>query len=123
MPGPRTALFLGLVLLMPVPYLLADLGWAPVVRHTVLSAALLAVWLAEGGMLPALMAGVLGVQALVWTALCFWLAGQLGRLPPAWRWWVAAGGVLALLVAAQAPIYKTPLSSQAARASIWGILD
>lgn len=116
------------LLVMPVPYFLAEVEWAPVLRLVFLTGLFLAVALAEaGGTLWALI-GLGSVQALAYAGL-FWLAAGLGargfaRIPSAPLRVAALGTALFLLLSsALLPLYETPLSSTRLRSSLWQIFD
>lgn len=119
---PRLFLWLGMISLLPMPYVLTDIGWVPAVRLVALGTVTLSVWWAEGELVPLLIGGTLLLQALAAIGVCYWSAGAiLRRAPSRFRSAVAAALVGTLLVAAQWPIYRTPLSAVAARATMWGM--
>jgi len=120
----RNLLWLALLALAPVPFALTDLGWVPVVRLLAMGGLVGWIWLTEGGLVAGLIGGILLLQACVHAAWLRWLAGALLRRVAPERRAVAAAIVVALLfVAAQWPIYRTPLSTRSASADLWGIFQ
>lgn len=116
------------LLVMPVPYYLAEVEWAPVLRLAFLTALFLAVALAEGGGTLWALIGIGSVQAFAYAGL-FWLAAGLGawalaRIGSAPLRAAALGTALFLLLtSALLPLYETPLSSTRLRSSLWQIFD
>jgi len=120
----RYVLWIALVALLPLPYVLTDVGWVPASRLAVLSGATASVWIAEGEFVAGLIAALLGVQALLQAAIAYLVAGLVLRwVAPPRRAAVVVFVVLLLVGLAQLPIYRTPLSTQAARATMWGLLQ
>lgn len=122
MSRPRFILWIGLITLLPMPYVLTGIGWVPVVRLVALGTVTMSVWWVEGELVPLLIGGALLLQALAAIWICRWGAGAILRCAPArFRAALAVALVGALFVAAQWPIYRTPLSAVAARTTMWGM--
>jgi len=120
----RAILWLALVLLLPVPHALTEVGWAPVLRIAALGGWTTWVWLAEGGLVAGLIAAILSLQALAHAGWMYWLSGALlRRITPKQHRLIVGVIVVVLFFAAQFPIYRTPISTQAARANIWNVLQ
>lgn len=124
----RRWLWIAALLVMPVPFYLAEVEWAPVLRLAFLSSLFGAVALAEGG---AKVAGLMTmglIQTLAYLGL-FWLAAGLAAqlfariASPPLR--VAAVGtvIFLLFTSSLLPIYETPLSSTRLRSTLWQLFD
>lgn len=118
----HNSLWLALLLLLPVPYVLTEVGWVPIAQLFVLGGVGALVWLVEGGAEAFVIGAVLLAQAALAAACCRFLAGRLLRaVPPSRRRVVVAVLVVALASAAQTPIYRTPLSNHAVHATVWDV--
>lgn len=124
----RRWLYFAALATMPVPFFLAQVEWAPVLRLAFLSALFAAVMVAEGGPQVTTM-GLLGIAQTVLYAGLFFLAAGLaarfvGRIAsPPLRIAVVGTVVFLLFASAQLPIYETPLSSAHLRSNVWQIFD
>jgi hypothetical protein len=124
----RRWLWIAALVTMPVPFFLAQVEWAPVLRLAFLSSLFGAVMLAEGGG-TAILLGVLGILQTFLYAGLFYLAAGLAahgvqRIASPPMRVAAVGTVVFLLVAsAQLPIYETPLSSARLRSNVWQLFD
>jgi len=117
--GVRTSAWLALVLALPVPIALLGPGWVPAGHLAELGAASLAVGLAES------LRGVVGWtaliflgQALVDAALLFALATAAVRALGRRSGVLLARAAALVAVALIAPIYHSPYSARAARATL-----
>lgn len=120
----RLVLWAALLALVPVPHVLVDVGWAPVLRILAMGGLTGWIWLTEGGLVAGLIAAILCLQVVLHGGWLLWLSGALLRRVPVARRGIAAGALIALLFAlAQLPIYRTPLSNHAARADFWGMFQ
>lgn len=119
----RNLLWAVLLLLVPVPYILTEVGWVPVVSLLTLGSVTFAVWFVEGGAEPLVIGSMLLAQAAVATVFFRLAAGAMLRaVPPRRRRAALATIIVALAATAQTPIYRTPLSTVSSTATIWGVL-
>ena len=111
----RRVLWLGLLLLAPVPFFAIETGLVPVIRLWMLGSLVTGVMLQDPDYLSQTFTAMFVGQAALWTLVLYLVARACVRwLPPR-----APAVVLALLALASLfPIYSTPFSAIAARSSI-----
>lgn len=120
----RALLWAVLLVALPIPYVLTDVGWVPVLRLLAMAGLTGWIWLTDGGLVAGLITVVLGLQIVLHALWIAWCAGAFLKRVPQHRRGLAVGLVAILLfVVAQWPIYQTPLSNRAARANLWGIFQ
>jgi hypothetical protein len=118
----RNFLWAVLLVFVPVPYVLTEIGWVPVVSLLTLGSVTLTVWFVEGGA-EALVIGLMLLTQAAFALAFFRLAAgaMLQAVPPRRRRATVVAIIVALAATAQTPIYRTPLSSVSSTATIWGI--
>jgi hypothetical protein len=124
----RRWLFLAALALMPVPFYLGEVEWAPVLRLAFLTALLSLVGAAEGGHALIRICALGIVQTAVYCGLFFLAAGLAARgserIREAPLRTAAVGTVVFLLVASSLlPIYQTPLSSTRLHSDLWHLFE
>jgi hypothetical protein len=124
----RWLLFLVLALTLPLPFFMAGLEIAPLVRLLFLEGVMLAIVASDGlAGTAGLFAAMLAVEGLLLVAglwgLSWVVARALSTVPPAVR--VACVGIAAasLLGLSSLEIYRTPHSSSGPTANLLGIFD
>lgn len=115
------------LLTLPLPYYVFALEVAPVARMLALGGLTFLVWAAEGDLVPGLIVAFSLVPAMVYAALLYFLLRRGAVLTARRLGSTHAGTLMALLAAAclllsLLPIYRTPLSNEAATANLFGIL-
>jgi hypothetical protein len=116
----RRLLWLGLVLLLPVPFFGLESGLIPVVRMLMLGSLVTGVMLRDPDWMSQVFTAMFLGQGLVWVGLLYAVARIAARRLPE-RAPIAIVCVLAL--ASLFPIYRTPFSTSGTRSSILQILD
>jgi hypothetical protein len=124
----RWLLFLVLLLTLPVPFFMAGVELAPLVRLLFLEGIMLAVVASDGFAGTAgLFAAILAVEGLLLVAGIWGLAWGASRalsgVSPAARAACAGIAALALLGLSSFEIYRTPHSSSGPTANLLGIFD
>lgn len=127
---PRIWLLLWLVALvtLPLPYYVFALEVAPVLRMLTIGVATAMVWIAEGDLVPGLVVGFTLVPAAAYAILIYLTLRRLAQLLHR-RWgskrlrYAIGVAILCLLGLSLLPIYQTPLSNSAARASLCQVLQ
>jgi hypothetical protein len=111
---------------LPLPYFMVEVGWVPALRLLVLAGLCSAVALTEPGSDTASIAGLLAVQALAAVAVTYgmarWMESRLRRRSRSIRMAMIAAIVGVLLVASMFRIYRTPLSGERLRTNLFEIL-
>jgi hypothetical protein len=116
----RRLLWLGLLILLPVPFFGIESGLVPVARLLLLGSLVAGVALQDPDWMSRLFAGIFLGQGLLWAALLYGVARLAVRWLPRP---VPLGIVVLLAVASLFPIYSTPFSASSPRSSILQILD
>jgi hypothetical protein len=124
----KRILWVTLLFTLPVPFFMIEVGWVPPIRLILFALLTTAAAVSEPGFDTGFVAGLFVPQALLYGALCYWLARaavlRLNRLAPAWLRLFALLAVMAALVAGSLfPIFRTPFSHSSPRANLLGIFD
>lgn len=115
------------LLTLPLPYYVFALEVAPVARMLALGGLTFLVWAAEGDLVPGLIVAFSLVPAVVYAGALY-VTLRRGATSAARHLGAARAGRLMALLAAVClllsllPIYRTPLSNEAASANLFGIL-
>jgi len=123
----RRVLWLVLLVALPVPYWVFEGGRAPTLWLAELSAFVLAMLVAEGGMVTQIVATLLTAQTLLFAGLT-WLVARavarlLTRLPDAQRSGVALAAAALVLAASLLPLYRSPLVAGGASVNLVGLFQ
>ena len=110
----QLVLWISLLITLPVPYWVMEGGWVPTFWLFEVSGFSVAVLLAEGGSITALLAGLFLVEAILATCALYGAAKLCSRflhrrLGPAARTAAVLGLVLLLFATASTRVYATPL--------------
>lgn len=125
----RWALWLGLVVALPLPFYLVETGAVPALRLALLTGVVLAVIALEGAQgAVAIAALLLGLQLLAYLLALWVVAGVLARAlaarsPRSRAALVAVLVLLGLAAASAFPIYATPFRTQALRGRLLDVLE
>jgi hypothetical protein len=125
----RWALWLGMMLTLPVPFFLAETGLVPPARIFMLGVISLAVWIVEGsGGVVRITAALLLVQAAGYGGLLWIIATVAARLvrrlsPVTIRRITLATLTLAVLCTASFKLYRDPFRAHALYASLLHVYE
>jgi hypothetical protein len=122
----RRLLWLALMVALPVPYWVFESGWVPTLWLAELTAYVLAMLLAEGGMVTRLVATLFTVQVLAFTGVTYLIARAATRLlariaSDPGRTAATLATVVLVLGAALLPVYRSPLVAGGARVNLVGL--
>jgi hypothetical protein len=121
----RRLLWPTLMLTVPVPYFMVDVGWVPVLRLSYLAVLCVLAAVSEPGFDTGYVAGLFAAQALLAILATYLMARGLARWLQRWpgkarRWSAFAAIIVALFVTAMLPIFHTPMSSTTTRTNLLG---
>ncbi|MEW6268991.1 MAG: hypothetical protein AB1689_06795, partial [Thermodesulfobacteriota bacterium] len=124
----RRLLWLALMVALPVPYWVFEPGRASTLWLAELTAYVLAMLLAEGGMVTRLVATLFTVQVLAFTGITYLIARSATRLlarvdSDPGRTVAALATVLLVLGTALLPVYRSPLVAGGAPVNLVGLFQ
>jgi hypothetical protein len=125
----RWILWGAFVLLVPLPFFLVETGLVPAARILMLASVVVALLAAEGAQgTVGILAVVLVVQASVYVALLWWVAGRMSRVlartsPRRVAAATTALVIVSLLVASSFEIYRTPFRTRSLRANLLQVFE
>lgn len=108
----RRLVWLLLMLLLPLPYFMVELGRVPVAQLVMFALVTAPLLFTDPGFTSGFIAGLFIAQSLLYGLLLWWAAGRIAvRLPPPRRLVAAAAIAGVLITVASQPFYRAPLTS------------